>query len=102
MVFKCIDSIKNTNPCLFKLNSGIEVLMSQSIFDGLKIYLNITSFDYFDYPLLGTPFIKTGIEYNFYKRFSTLIDYTMKFEDMFTSTVYVSGSYLRIGAKVEI
>lgn len=100
--FSDIVSIRETTPCLFSCNSGLEILMNFKIYNNLNGFVNITSFDYFDYPLLGIPFIRTGIEYNFYKRFTAVTDCAIKLEDMFTSTTYVSACIFRIGVNVDL
>lgn len=102
MIFTEINSIKKSVPCIFKWNTSIDVLMSQKFSDTIKCYWDITSHDYFDFPYLGIPYIKSGVEYSGFQNLILFVDYTIKLEDMFTSTTYVSGSYLRFGAKVQL
>lgn len=101
-IFTNINSIKNDTSILFNFTSGFELFLSKQFADIYNAYLNITTFDYFDYPNLGTPFIKIGLEVTPIERISAMVDFTIKMEDMFTSTTYISGSYVRLGMKVKV
>jgi len=94
------DYLKDTDSAIKNRNSAIEVNMSQIINDNVSVYWSLASFDYFDYPLLGTPFMKFGVELTPVEKLTLSADYTIKFQDMFTSGVYVSGSYFRTGVRV--
>lgn len=97
-----IKSVYFTSSNPLYTNSGLEILANYVLNEKWKFYLNITSFDTYDYPLLGTPFVKTGTEFSINEHVSTFADISLKFEDMFTSTTYLSGMYFRIGGSVRI
>ncbi|MCQ2592342.1 MAG: hypothetical protein MJ188_06115 [Treponema sp.] len=102
LLFTTINYLIKTNPVIFSNSWCIEVLMSKQFNQFIKGYLIISSFDYFDYPNLGIPFIKTGVEFSGIPYITPILDYTIKLEDMFTSTTYVSGSYIRLGVKAHL
>lgn len=66
----------------------------------LDAYFSAKSYDYFDCPLLGTPFFKTGFDYKFNENAKLNMDITFKFVDMITSAVYLSQCVYRTSVKV--
>ena len=95
-----IDAMHNYKSSLNDFSYFLELFMRWQFTPTFDFYFSLKSIDYFDYPLLGTPFFKTGFDYEFTEGAKLNIDLTLKFVDMITSAVYLSECILRTGVKV--
>jgi len=99
--FSDIDLMHSYKPSLNTSSYFLELSLRWQLTPKLDLYWSAKSIDYFDYPLFGTPFLKTGIDYQFEENLKLNFDFTMKFVDMITSAVYLSECILRTGVKVD-
>ncbi len=100
MKFSDIDSMRAYRSFIFMYSYFLELAFSWQLTPKLNVYGTLKSIDYFDCLMLGTPFAKTGFDYEFDKNLRFNMDITFKFVDMITSAVYLSECVLRTGIKV--
>ncbi len=98
--FTSIDLMHSYKSSLNTPSYFLELAMSWQFTPLFDFYCSVKSIDYFDYPLLGTPFFKAGFDYQFAENLKLNADLTLKFVDMITSAVYLSECIFRTGVKV--
>lgn len=98
--FTSIDLMSSYKSSLNTPSYFLEVSMNWQFTPLFDFYCSVKSIDYFDYPLLGTPFFKVGCDYQFAENLKLNADLTLKFVDMITSAVYLSECIFRTGVKV--
>lgn len=71
-----------------------------NINEHFRWFLSVSSIDYFDYAMIGTPFFKSGLDINFSHRLSFGADYTVKLIDMVAVAENISEMLLSVYVKV--
>ena len=100
MKFAVIDILQEYVPYLFDGSYVLDVCFNWKITSWASCFFSLSSTDYFDYPLIGTPFIKFGADFRILPVFGLGVDLTLKYVDMITSAVYLNESILRVAFKV--
>ena len=98
--FTTIDLMSSYKSSLNTPSYFLELSMSWQFTPIFDLYCSVKSIDYFDYPLLGTPFFKVGCDYQFAENLKLNAELTLKYVDMITSAVYLSECIFRTGVKV--
>ena len=95
-----IDSMRSYRANIFNYSYFLGLNFIWHFTPEFDVYGSVKSYDYFDCPLLGTPFFKTGFNYEFAENMKINMDITFKFVDMITSAVYLSQCVYRTSVKV--
>ncbi len=95
-----IDEVNNYQLNLFKNSFFLGLRFDWNINSAFNVWCSIASVDYYDYPLLGTPFFKCGVSYKFRDNVSLDSTLTFKYVDMITSAVYLSECNYKTAVKV--
>ena len=99
MKFALIDSIRDYSPIIDNYCFTFEYLCNWNLNPLWTVYASLASFDYFDYPLFGTPFFKGGASYHIRDNLAIDASLAFKFIDMVVSTAYCSQCILKAGVK---
>ncbi len=99
MKFAMIDSIRQYRPVIDNYCLTFEYLCSWNLTPQWTVYASLASFDYFDYPLFGTPFFKGGATYHIKDNLAINASLSFKFIDMVVSTAYLSQCILKAGVE---
>ena len=95
-----IDSLKSTKPVIFNCGFILAALVRLNLTQDFGLYFSISSLDFFDVPLFGTPFLKTGFSYRFTDDFGFDFSVTCKFFDMVVSAVMLNQCAVKATVKV--
>lgn len=85
---------------LFERSYFLELMFKWTFSSKFNLYCSVSSIDYFDYPLFGTPFFKGGVNYKINDNIGLEAAMTLKCVDMITSAVYLSECNLKTNVKV--
>lgn len=95
-----IDAMVNYKSHLFTNSYFLDLRFDWNFTPKFNLWCSISSIDYFDYPLLGTPFFKSGVSYKILDDVGLDLSLSLKFVDMITSAVYLNECILKAGVKV--
>ena len=95
-----IDAMREYKSSINDFSYFLEFSMKWQLSPVLELYCSAKTIDYFDYPLLGTPFFKAGVDYELTERIKLNADLTFKFVDMITSAVYLNECIFRSGVRL--
>lgn len=95
-----IDAMAKYKSSLFTNSYFLDLRFDWNFTPQLKAWCSVSSIDYYDYPLIGTPFFKGGLSYKFIDNVSLDLSLSFKFVDMITSAVYLNECILKTGVKV--
>lgn len=95
-----INAMSRYKKDLFERSYFLELMFKWTFSSKFNLYCSVSSIDYFDYPLLGTPFFKGGVNYKFNDNIGLEAAMTLKCVDMITSAVYLSECNLKTNVKV--
>lgn len=95
-----IDAMTKYKSSLFTNSYFLDLRFDWNFTPLLNVWCSVSSIDYFDYPLIGTPFFKGGLSYKFLNNVSLDFSLSFKFVDMITSAVYLNECILKTGVKV--
>lgn len=95
-----IDSIKDSKRAIINFCYLFEYQANFNFTPEFKTYFSLSTMDYFDYPLFGTPFVKIGGSYTFPGNVDLDMSLTMKFVDGIVSAVMLNQCTLRTTVKV--
>ena len=95
-----IDEVNDYQLNIFTNSFFLGLRFDWNITPVFNVWCSIASVDYYDYPLLGTPFFKFGAGYKFRDNVSLDSTLSFKYVDMITSAVYLNECIYKTAIKV--
>lgn len=93
--YAVIDSIQKFVPGFLDYSLWLGFRADWKFTPNFDFYFSVKTTDYFDYPLLGTPFFKLGTNWRLLENFALNTELTIKMVDIITSAVYINECAFR-------